>query len=542
MPELDLLIRGGEVVDGRQAPGPPPPTSRSRDGRVVEVSDHVDGDAARVLDADGLLVTPGFVDVHTHYDAQLHWEPTASPASWHGVTTLLTGNCGFTLAPCQARRPGVAAADAEPGRGHVRRRAGDRGRLPRRVARRLPRPTSTGASAVNVGRQRRALRPAPLRDGRRGVRASRDRRRGRRDAAAAPRGAPTTARSGSPRRSSSSTSRTTAAACRRTTPRPTSCVALASVLAEFGRGSIEFIPRSFLVGYDDADRALIEGDGPGVGPARAPEHADDDAPRARRVASQPRVRPRRAAAGPRAAPDVREQPPRRALPARHDLPLRRDAELPRHADPPCRGARGAPARPGAAGPDAPRARRPDRSVVRVRLAGPAGRAGRARPRTGGGSTAASPRSPTSWASTRSTRSSTSPSTRTSRPSSCSPRRPTPSGTPRPRRMIRSPFVMAGSSDGGAHLLSFCGADYTTRLLTEWVPDVLSLEDAVARLTSIPARATGLADRGRLERRRGGRRAADRPGPSRHARRAAVRARLPGRQRPLRRRRRPATGR
>ncbi len=64
-------------------------------------------------------------------------------------------------------------------------------------------------------------------------------------------------------------------------------------------------------------------------------------------------------------------------------------------------------------------------------------------------------------------------------------------------MIRAPFVMAGSSDGGAHLLSFCGADYTTRLLTEWVPDVLTLEAAVARLTSIPARAVGLDDRGVL---------------------------------------------
>ena len=64
-------------------------------------------------------------------------------------------------------------------------------------------------------------------------------------------------------------------------------------------------------------------------------------------------------------------------------------------------------------------------------------------------------------------------------------------------MIRSSVVMAGSSDGGAHLLSFCGADYTTRLLTEWVPDVLTLEAAVARLTSIPARAHGLTDRGVL---------------------------------------------
>ena len=63
--------------------------------------------------------------------------------------------------------------------------------------------------------------------------------------------------------------------------------------------------------------------------------------------------------------------------------------------------------------------------------------------------------------------------------------------------MRSPVTMAGSSDGGAHLLSFCGADYPTRLLTEWVPEVLTLEQAVARLTSGPARAVGLADRGVL---------------------------------------------
>jgi N-acyl-D-aspartate/D-glutamate deacylase len=56
-------------------------------------------------------------------------------------------------------------------------------------------------------------------------------------------------------------------------------------------------------------------------------------------------------------------------------------------------------------------------------------------------------------------------------------------------------MMAGSSDGGAHLLSFCGADFPTRLLTEWVPDVLSFESAVARLTSVPAAAYGLSDRG-----------------------------------------------
>ena len=64
-------------------------------------------------------------------------------------------------------------------------------------------------------------------------------------------------------------------------------------------------------------------------------------------------------------------------------------------------------------------------------------------------------------------------------------------------MMRSDVTMAGSSDGGAHVLSFCGADFTTRLLTEWVPDVLGLEAAVARLTSIPAAACGLRGRGVL---------------------------------------------
>src|ERR1700761_4714817 len=96
--ENDFAIRGGTLIDGSGGPQVRADIG-IRDGRITEIAPNVDG--LREIDASGQLVVPGFIDVHTHYDPQVLWDPALSASAVHGVTSVVAGTCGFSIAPAR---------------------------------------------------------------------------------------------------------------------------------------------------------------------------------------------------------------------------------------------------------------------------------------------------------------------------------------------------------------------------------------------------------------------------------------------------------
>ena len=166
----DLVITGGTIIDGTGAAATVGDIGIDGD-RITAVGEVSTAGAGRVIDADGRLVTPGFVDLHSHLDAQVGWDPTMSSSCWHGVTSVVMGNCGMTFAPVQPGSSELLATAMEsvediPGVVHPRRSAVGLGEL-----RRVPRRRRRAAEGHQRGRVRRRRRGAPLRRRRRRVRA-----------------------------------------------------------------------------------------------------------------------------------------------------------------------------------------------------------------------------------------------------------------------------------------------------------------------------------------------------------------------------------
>jgi len=486
----DLLVKGGRVVDGTGMP-PFAADVGVRQGRIAAIG-RLAGAARRTIDADGCVVTPGFIDVHTHYDAQLDWDPTASPSSWHGVTTVIAGNCGFTLAPARpedcewlaqmlSRVEGMSPAALSAG---LRWRGGSFGEFWSRVEGRLGVNAGgyVGHSAVrrfvmgDAASERRAtaeeitemqeLVRAAMREGALGFSSS------QLDIHVAHDGREVPSNHASPEE----------------------VVALASVLGEFGHGALEFIPRSFVGGIDPADRELLLAMYRAAGRPIEIQTlnvlpADPDGWRKTLEFAHEAWRQ-----GARLHPmfSTNKIGAHLALDSTFlfdEMPsFRETLTLP------------APEREGRLRDPAVRGR------MRRELGDPTGRAfvftwnvlsveavsdpchaawvGRtiADLAEEGGQDPLDCFLDIALAENLTTQ------FELGMPPSDYFRQVT-------AAQLRDPIVMAGSSDAGAHLLSFVGADYTTRLLAEWVPDTLSLEAAVHRLTLAPATVHGLADRG-----------------------------------------------
>src|SRR5437868_12967465 len=110
MTDFDIIIKGGTIVDGTRTPRYVSDLA-IKDGKIAQIGGLKEKTADRILDAAGRIVAPGFVDLHTHYDAQIFWDPYCTLSGWHGVTSVALGNCGFGFAAAKTEREKLLRID-----------------------------------------------------------------------------------------------------------------------------------------------------------------------------------------------------------------------------------------------------------------------------------------------------------------------------------------------------------------------------------------------------------------------------------------------
>ncbi len=492
---FDIVIGGGLVVDGSGMPGFQADVA-IKDGRIARIG-RVTEAAEKVIDADGAVVTPGFIDVHTHYDVQLDWDPLASPSCSHGVTTVLTGNCGFTLAPAKPEDVPWLAAMLSRVEGMSKEALGagfrfDGGSFADFWQR------HEGRLGVNAGGYvgHCAVRRFVMGDD------ASEREATGEEIAAMQELVRQAMREGALGFSTSQLDIHVGDDGREVPSNhasPEEVIALCSVLAEFDHGAIEAIPRSFASGYDEKDRELLHAmyraSGKPIelniltptpqhpmGWQRALEFCRESFEQGVRVHPQfttnklelhlkladtfvfdemPVWREILTTAEPERSKRLADPAWRAKMRSEWDDEDARavafdvaDLEVEAVRDPANQGWVGRTVG------ELSEERGTDKLDTFLDLALAEGLETNFRTRMSdiakefiGHIVVAG---------------------------------------------LSDPIVMAGSSDGGAHLASFTGADYSTRLLAEWVPaGNISLEQAVWRLTGMPATVHGLRDRGFL---------------------------------------------